>query len=236
MAQFLGRNFLLDAWFRVRRAPSWRAVRATASVARRKQESLVFCRGRGPRTPAVPGCCARCARRFTPPPRRGAIALVPFACTGRKGSVASLPAARPCPRLRFGLGALAPSALRLGGCGWVGLLALVPAGAPSAGSARPVARGVALVRCSASLGGCPVVARSLVVSRGAAVLAAPWWRRLVGSALAAGAVGVGYSASSPTGNSNRCRVAALVGMKFISSGSSSRAAGSASGHSFACQH
>ena len=47
---------------------------------------------------------------------------------------------------------------------------------------------------------------------------------------------VGYSASSPTGSSNRCRAAAFAGMKFISSGSSSGTAGSASGHSFARQH
>ena len=46
----------------------------------------------------------------------------------------------------------------------------------------------------------------------------------------------GYSTSSPTGHSNRCRAAALAGMKSINSGSLSGAAGSASGHSFACQH
>lgn len=45
IAQFMRRNFLLDPWFRGRRAPSWRAVRAATSVARRKQESLMFSRG-----------------------------------------------------------------------------------------------------------------------------------------------------------------------------------------------
>ena len=47
---------------------------------------------------------------------------------------------------------------------------------------------------------------------------------------------VNHSASSPTGNSNRGRSAALGGTKSIISGSSFGVSGSVSGHSFACQH
>ena len=90
---------------------------------------------------------------------------------------------------------------------------------------RPAVSPVVAARCAS---------RSRGVGAGRLVVAGSVAPALPALPLSGGCVD--YSASSPTGHSNRGRAAALTGMKFINSGSSSRAAGSASGHSFRRQH
>ena len=89
--------------------------------------------------------------------------------------------ARPCAPLR-------PCAVRRGRA------ALVAVGVAGGVWCPPLVAGAGS-RCFGFLWGCPVASfssvssRSLVLSRGSSVapLSAPWWRRLVGSALASGA-------------------------------------------------
>ena len=102
---------------------SMRGGRITVNNTRKKRIPVV-CRGRGPRTPAVPGFCAL----FVRSPRRagGLFALVPFAYAGRKGrSLRSLPATRVPPLRPSSLPALRARPLRR--CRWGGGVGAVPA-------------------------------------------------------------------------------------------------------------
>ena len=100
---------------------------------------------------------------FSPASRRGAKgAFCPPFAAGDKGSVAALPAARPCALALFGRPRLAPSGAGAGGVGfWVPSLPCRPL--PAGCSAAPGGGGwVALfVRCRL-LWGCPVSALSRV--------------------------------------------------------------------------
>ena len=125
---------------------------------------------------APPAPAPRLLCRAWPPCRQGG--------GGRRGprlaARAVLPAlggrAHPCARL--GLAPVCVAALCWSPCG----------------CGRAVGRVAGGVRWAPFVGflvgwGCPVAGSALVVSRGGVVLAAPWWRRLVGSALWAGAFG-----------------------------------------------
>lgn len=92
----------------------------------RKKRIPVVCRGRGPRTPAIPGCCALFVRNF-PRLRRGAGGFLPFVRCGRQGFGRYAPRCTPLrPGSLRAFAALPPPALRSGGWGWG--LSLLPCG------------------------------------------------------------------------------------------------------------
>ena len=155
-----------------------------------------------PRTPrasrlrAVPGLASLpvvlAALACFPPHRAGG--LLRLCRSLRAGARVCFAASRPCARPRFRPVALAPSGAAAGGVG----LGFLPV--PVARSLRAFRRScgggaVAPVGRCQLLWGCAVASfslvssRAVVVSRGSLVspLSAPWWRSLVGSALAAGA-------------------------------------------------
>jgi hypothetical protein len=104
---------------------------ADSGLSPSKAKNPCYFRGRGPRTPAVLGCCALFVRNF-PVCAGGLAAFCPSFAAGDKGSVATLPASRPCALALFGL--LPPCPLRrfaLGG--GVGGLSLLPCGPLPAG-------------------------------------------------------------------------------------------------------
>ena len=134
-------------------------------------------------------CCSSFARPARSPAGRRALP-VPCAYAGRKGSVASLPASRPCPRLASGRRALAPSGPGAGGRGWVPSRPCrpLPAGASAASCGGWVAGSLGSLRL---FWGCVVVSLSVPVASRVVLAArcglAPW----AGSAL-----GVSFRASS----------------------------------------
>ncbi len=150
---------------------------------------------RASRLRAVPGLASLpvvlAALACFPPHRAGG--LLRLCRSLRAGARVCFAASRPCARPRFRLFALAPSGAAAGGVGWVPSCPCspLPAGLP------PLLRRwvVAPVGRCRLLWGCAVASfslvssRAVVVSRGSLVspLSAPWWRSLVGSALAAGA-------------------------------------------------
>ena len=119
-------------------APSLARGREPFSNAPRLLKNPCFCRGRGPRTPAVPGFCCSLRSR---PCRAGGLFALSALCSLRATRVRSLrsPLRALAPLLSSGGRAFAPSGSGPGGRGFGSLPSLSPA--PGGPSAAPAAAG-----------------------------------------------------------------------------------------------
>ncbi len=149
----------------------------------RNKRIPVCCRGRGPRTPAVPGVCASLRFAFPPAGPWGFSRFVPFAASGRQGFGRFAPRFAPLRPSSLRAVARSPPPAPAWGGGWGSLPSLSPA--PGGRFRRSWRR-----RAVAPFGrflvswGCVVAAFSLVPSASSVVLSArcslaPW----AGSAL-----------------------------------------------------
>ena len=148
-----------------------------------------FSRGRGPRTPAIPGCCAL----FVRSPRRagGLLALCALRLRRAQGFGRFAPRCAPLPPASLrAVARLPPPALALGGRGWVPSRPCRPL--PAGASAAPGGGGLGGLGFAGAFWGCLVAAFASVPSASCVLASArcclaPW----AGSAL-----GVSFRPSS----------------------------------------